>query len=81
MRKNHDLAKHFESVEIRSKRSTMVPVLLTPDMITTMNFLVENRSKCDVPTDNAYLFAHPGALSHYRGSESLHKHAMQTNGL
>lgn len=59
------LTKHLERVEIHGKRSRMVPVLLTPDMITAMNLLVENRSKCDVPTENVYMFARPGALSHY----------------
>lgn len=72
-----NLAKHFERVEIRGKRSRMVPVLLTPDMITAMNLLVESRIKCDVPTENVYLFARPGALSHYRGSDCLRNYANQ----
>ncbi|XP_030607071.1 uncharacterized protein LOC115795355 [Archocentrus centrarchus] len=71
------LAKYFDRVEIRGKRSRMVPVLLTPDMIIAMNLLMENRSKCQVPTENVYLFARPGALSHYRGSDCLRKYAKQ----
>ncbi|XP_035981142.1 uncharacterized protein LOC110368365 isoform X2 [Fundulus heteroclitus] len=69
------LAKHFDRVEIRGKRSRMVAVLLTPDMVTAMNLLMENRSKCQVPTENVYLFARPGALSHYRGSDCLRNYA------
>ncbi|MED6245114.1 hypothetical protein ATANTOWER_031603, partial [Ataeniobius toweri] len=71
------LAKHFDRVEIRGKRSRMVPVLLTPDMVAAMNLLMENRSKCQVPTESVYLFARPGALSHYRGSDCLRKYANQ----
>ena len=71
------LAKHFDRVEIHGKRSRMVPVLLTPDMIAAMNLLVKNRNKCQVHTDNIYLFARPGVLSHYRGSDCFRRYASQ----
>ncbi|XP_070826723.1 uncharacterized protein [Chaetodon trifascialis] len=71
------LAKHFDRVEIRGKRSRMVPVLLTPDMITAMDLLVKNRNECQVRTENVYLFARPGVLSHYRGSDCFRKYANQ----
>lgn len=71
------LAKHFDRVEIRGKRSRMVPVLLTPDMIVAMNHLVKKRNVCQVHTDNIYLFARPGVLSHYRGSDCLRRYAHQ----
>ncbi|XP_026001400.1 uncharacterized protein LOC113008292 isoform X2 [Astatotilapia calliptera] len=69
------LAKHFDRVEIRGKRSRMVPVLLTPDMITAMELLAKARSECQVHTENVYLFARPGVLSHYRGSDCFRKYA------
>ncbi|CAJ1048439.1 uncharacterized protein LOC119023775 isoform X5 [Xyrichtys novacula] len=71
------LAKHFDRVEIRGKRSRMVPVLLTPDMISAMDLLVKNRHQCQVHAENAYLFARPGVLSHYRGSDCLRSYAKQ----
>lgn len=71
------LVKHFDRVEIRGKRSRMVPVLLTPDMITAMDLLVKTRNQCKVHTENVYLFARPGVLSHYRGSDCFHKYANQ----
>ncbi len=49
------LAKHFNRVEIHGKRSRMVPVLLTPDMIAAMDLLVKNRNQCQVHTENVYL--------------------------
>ncbi|XP_041807624.1 uncharacterized protein LOC121616862 [Chelmon rostratus] len=71
------LAKHFDRVEIRGKRSRMVPVLLTPDMIAAMDLLVKNRNECQVHTENVYLFARPVVFSHYRGSDCFRKYANQ----
>lgn len=51
------IAKHFERVEIRGKRSRMVPVHLTPGMIAAMELLVKNRNQCQVHT--GHLFVHP----------------------
>lgn len=72
-----NLAKHFDRVEIRGKRSRMVPVLLTPDMIAAMDLLVKNRNECQVHIENVYMFARPGALSYYRGSDCFRKYANQ----
>nr|XP_043879455.1 uncharacterized protein LOC122767933 isoform X2 [Solea senegalensis] len=72
-----NLAKHFDRVEIRGKRSRMVPVLLTPDMVAAMDLLIKNRIECQVHTENVYLFARPGVLSHYRGSDCLRTYANQ----
>ncbi|KAF3840481.1 hypothetical protein F7725_006343, partial [Dissostichus mawsoni] len=72
------LTKYFDRVEIRGKRSRMVPVLLTPEMIAAMNLLVEKRNECQIHTDNVYLFARPGGLSHYRGSDCFRKYANQS---
>ncbi|KAF3836235.1 hypothetical protein F7725_028793 [Dissostichus mawsoni] len=71
------LTKYFDRVEIRGKRSRMVPVLLTPEMIAAMNLLVEKRNECQIHTDNVYLFARPGGLSHYRGSDCFRKAIFQ----
>ncbi|XP_039455871.1 uncharacterized protein LOC116312804 isoform X2 [Oreochromis aureus] len=53
----------------------MVPVLLTPDMIAAMELLAKARSECQVRTENVYLFARPGVLSHYRGSDCFRKYS------
>lgn len=71
------LANHFDRVEIRGKRSRMVPVLLTPDMIAAMDLLIKYRNDCQVSTENIYLFARPGVLSHYIGSDCFRKFANQ----
>lgn len=55
----------------------MVPRLLTPDMIAAMELLVKNRNKFQVQTENVYLFARPGVLSHYRGSDCFRMFAKQ----
>lgn len=55
----------------------MVPVLLTPDMIAAMDLLIKYRNDCQVYKENIYLFARPGVLSHYRGSDCFRKYANQ----
>ncbi|XP_067285389.1 uncharacterized protein [Pseudorasbora parva] len=69
------VAKYFDRVEIRGSR--MVPVLLTPDMITAMDLLVKNRNECQVHPENVFLFARPCVLSHYRGSDCFRKYSKQ----
>ena len=71
------LAEHFERVEIRGKRSRKVPVLLTPDMIAAMDLLMKSMKECQVHKENVYMFARPGVLSHYRGSDCFRKYAKQ----
>ncbi|XP_066515340.1 uncharacterized protein [Hoplias malabaricus] len=69
------LCKHFQRVEIRGKRGRMVPVLLTPEMVSCMDLLIEKRRICQVPSENVHLFARPNALSSYRGSDALREYA------
>ena len=51
------LCKYFECVEIKGKRDKKVPVLLSPDMVSSIQMLVNYRRKCEVPDDNPYLLA------------------------
>nr|XP_024660569.1 uncharacterized protein LOC112435863 [Maylandia zebra] len=44
-------------------------------MIAAMELLAKARSECQVRTENVYLFARPGVLSHYRGSDCFRKYA------
>ena len=63
------LCKHFHRIEIRGKRDRKVPILLTPDMLASMELLVKTRRNCDVPDENLFMFGRPQALSHFRGSD------------
>ncbi|XP_076837036.1 uncharacterized protein LOC143482555 [Brachyhypopomus gauderio] len=65
------LCKHFQRVEIKGKRGRKVPLLLTPDMLASMELLVKCRRKCDVPDENQFMFGRPQALSHFRGSDVI----------
>ncbi|KAJ8369387.1 hypothetical protein SKAU_G00094150 [Synaphobranchus kaupii] len=65
------LCKFFERVEIRGKRDRKVPVLLSPDVVSSIQMLVNNRRKCGVPDENLFLFGRPEAESHLRGSDAI----------
>ncbi|XP_042618713.1 uncharacterized protein LOC122145955 isoform X1 [Cyprinus carpio] len=65
------LCKYFQRIEIRGKRGRKVPILLTPDMVTSMELLVKTRRNCDVLDENMFMFGRPQALSHFRGSDVI----------
>ena len=65
------LCRHFSRIETRGKRGRKVPILLTPKMLSGLELLVQQRNKCGVPKDNTYMFARPGAMSHFRGSDCI----------
>ncbi|MEQ2213847.1 hypothetical protein XENOCAPTIV_022090, partial [Xenoophorus captivus] len=67
------LCSYFERVELKGKIGKKVAVLLTPEMTSALNLLVEKRSECGIPDDNTYLFAIPNCLTHYRGHDTLRK--------
>ncbi len=67
------LCKHFQRIEIRGKRGRKVPILLTPDMVTSMELLVKTRRNCDVLDENVFMFGRPQALSRFRGSDVIHQ--------
>ena len=52
-------------------------MLLTPDMIAAMDLLMKSMKECQVHKENVYMFARPGVLSHYRGSDCFRKYAKQ----
>ncbi|KAL2085049.1 hypothetical protein ACEWY4_020567 [Coilia grayii] len=69
------LCKHFQRLEIRGKRGRKVPVLLTPDMVQSLELLVEKRDECGVEKDNPYIFSRPRAMTYFRGSEYINHFA------
>ncbi|XP_067253215.1 uncharacterized protein [Chanodichthys erythropterus] len=65
------LCRHFTRVVTRGKRGRPVPILLTPKMLCALELLVKQREACAVLKDNAYMFARPEAMTHFRGSDCL----------
>ncbi|XP_026234162.1 uncharacterized protein LOC113174397 isoform X2 [Anabas testudineus] len=73
------LCKHFQRIEIRGKHGRKVPILLTPDILTSMELLVKTRRSCDVLDENPFMFGRPQTLSYFRGSDVIRQIA-QTCG-
>lgn len=71
------MCRHFQRIEIRGKRDRKVPILLTPDMLASMELLVKHRRTCGVPDENQFMFARPGADTHFRGSDAIRTFASE----
>jgi hypothetical protein len=69
------LLKTLVRMEIKGKRGRTVPILLTEEMLSWTDRLIEARSAF-VPASNEYLFASLGPKSHFRGSDALRKFAL-----
>lgn len=67
--------KHFSRIIVRGKQGRLVPILLTPKMLSALELLMKYRKVCGVLKDNLYMFAQPGAMSHFRGSNCMHDFA------
>ncbi|KAM3618408.1 uncharacterized protein V6R79_020019 [Siganus canaliculatus] len=70
------LCRHFTRVIIRGKRGRPVPILLPPKMLDAFELLVKLREACGILQDNQYMFARPGAMTHFRGSDCIRGFAM-----
>ncbi|XP_059198023.1 uncharacterized protein LOC131978403 isoform X2 [Centropristis striata] len=71
------LCQHFQRIEIRGKRNRKVPILLTPDMLSSMELLVSHRRACGVPDENPFFFSRPEAETHLRGSDAIRQIARE----
>ncbi|XP_067456263.1 uncharacterized protein [Thunnus thynnus] len=71
------LCQHFQRIEIRGKRNRKVPLLLTPDMLSSMEALVAHRRACGVPDENPFFFSRPEAETHLRGSDAIRQIARE----
>jgi len=72
-----DLFIHrLDMVEIRGKRGRRVPVILAPQMITSISLLNSTRKAVGIPEGNRYIFArvNQGSLDHIRAWGSLNKY-------
>jgi len=68
------LCKTFARVEIAGKRGRTVPILFTPSMQRSIDFLIKTRKDVGVHDNNHYLFPRSsfGSLSPLRSSDSLY---------
>ncbi|XP_051812170.1 uncharacterized protein LOC110965813 [Acanthochromis polyacanthus] len=71
------LCQHFQHIEIRGKRNRKVPILLTPDMLSSMEALVAHRRACGIPDENPFFFSRPEAETHLRGSDAIRQIAKE----
>ncbi|XP_076011575.1 uncharacterized protein LOC143004514 [Genypterus blacodes] len=71
------LCQHFQRIEIRGKRNRKVPILLTPDMLSSMELLIAHRRACGVPDENPFFFSRPEAETHLRGSDAIRQIARE----
>lgn len=71
-----DLSHEFTQLAVRGKRGRKVPVLLTKEMTTSLDFLIGKRGgENDILESNKYVFARQNSESHLRGSDCLRKYA------
>ncbi|XP_030840561.1 uncharacterized protein LOC100891548 [Strongylocentrotus purpuratus] len=69
------LCKSMTRMEIVGKRRRTVPVILTRDMVESMELLMKNRMEVGVPEDNKFFFALLHSQNHKRGSDTLREYA------
>lgn len=68
------LVKMLARMEIRGKLNRPVPILLTPKMVSSVERLLQLRSKESI--ESPYLFASPAGEKPYRGSDVLRCYAV-----
>ncbi|MCJ8736636.1 hypothetical protein PDJAM_G00014750 [Pangasius djambal] len=56
---------------VRQKIGALVPIILTPDMISALMLLTEKRDQCSVSKSNIYVFGQPRSNRCYRGENAL----------
>ncbi|XP_052264132.1 uncharacterized protein LOC127867138 isoform X19 [Dreissena polymorpha] len=80
-----EFAKRMDMLEVRgkSKKNVTACILLTPDVKSAINVLVETRSSSlvSVPRDNPYLFSRLNALTPLSGSRAMHELVRECPGL
>lgn len=66
-------------VEIRGKRGRKVPVILTGEMISSIDLLIKTRKAVGIPDGNPYVFARPNrqSLEYMRSWDCLRKFSAQ----
>ena len=74
-----ELCRSLQRIEIRGKRGSNVPVLLTEEMVQAIDLLIERRKEAGVHSGNEFLFARAkyGSLDHIRGCDCLRELASE----
>jgi len=75
------LCKMLMLVEIEGKRGRKVPVLLTQELQSQMNALIQKRSAAGVVDGNVFVFARPGCETPQRSSDCLRKYSQLCGAL
>lgn len=66
-------------MELEGNGGRKTPLLLTEEMVSSIDALVENREKAGVHKDNPYVFGRLEALSNIRGSDCLRRASQDSN--
>ena len=62
-------------VEVIGKQGKKVPIILTEDMVTTIEILIKTRTEAGIPAENPYLFASTSQNGHLKTGDALKKAA------
>ena len=53
-------------IQVIGKKSRIVPILLTRDMVSAIDVLMTTRAGAGIPNENQYVFARPGGITSLR---------------
>ncbi|XP_029017005.1 uncharacterized protein LOC114861679 isoform X3 [Betta splendens] len=67
----------FSRVDIRGNTGRIVPILLKPSFVCALELLIKVREKCEVPSQNEYLFGRPHTLSAYSGAACIQNYVKE----
>ncbi|KAG5868241.1 hypothetical protein JTB14_028845 [Gonioctena quinquepunctata] len=70
-----ELSKLLKRLVIKGKKGRGVPVLLTEDLQSSLDLLIELRDSCEINSDNPYLFPARTTAGHFRAHVLLKKYA------
>ncbi|CAB3987135.1 uncharacterized protein LOC110043873 [Paramuricea clavata] len=74
-----NLSEMLDMVEVRGKRGRKVPIILTPELKTSIELLNRTRSAVGIPEDNPYVFANASkkSLNHMRTWSCMNQFALE----
>ncbi|KAF3695428.1 hypothetical protein EXN66_Car011104 [Channa argus] len=61
----------FTRIDIRGTSGRMVPVLLKPSFVSSLELLIDMREKCGISSDNHFVFGRPSTLTAYNGGACI----------
>ena len=72
------LADRLDLMKVRGKRGRHVPIILTPEVVQSMDLLVKDRPYIGIKESNKYFFANKGD-KYIRGHDVLHEVIVKVN--